>query len=346
MLNNTHISRLIAISGVLFTIDVSANEIRQTTLIEASSEPVPISEMIDGWEGNASNADLAYADGRLQLSAEYSNVVVGVERRWYYRFGFTPDTVDWYLALDNGDEFNRQAPIKFDVSSFDSRGVFFGYKFDFDQLQVTPTFTLYKIGSYQFGKVNGLAFPGTGRNASVFLDYHYDEDKLLEYNPDVGERYGYSLNVDLQWRPNDQFDVSLQVRDLWNLIELNQSAYQTGCINFGDIDQNVCVTERATVEGEFRTENYSTSIPLSLDGRVKHRSGWSAEGYLHDDYYRLTLGKSLQVGNTEVTLLASSLQQAGVRATWRGLSVEYQADDLRFEQVSDARLLMDFRLGW
>jgi len=181
---------------------------------EASSEPVPIDQMINGWESRARPSDFAYADGHASLAVRYEEWLLGVIRRYYYLYEFTPDTVSWYEEVEQGSKNSSDKHIDFDVASFDSRGVFTGYRFSGGNWSITPSFTLYKVGHYQFGRLSGRSSEGVGTNASAFIDYYFDEDKILEYNEEEGERFGYSFSILATKQLNKHWFAAVELHDV------------------------------------------------------------------------------------------------------------------------------------
>ncbi|WP_300426243.1 hypothetical protein [uncultured Thalassolituus sp.] len=315
--------------------------------IEASSGPVPIDQMINGWESNARSSDFAFADGTASLTAEYQGWLLGAERRYYYLYEFTPDTVSWYEEVEQGSENSTDKNIDLDVSSFDARGVFAGYRFSGNGWSLTPSFTLYKLGHYQFGELSGRSSEGEGTNASAFLDYYFDEDKILAYEAEEGERFGYSLSVAGTRSFNDDWTASFELRDLWNRLEFFTASHRTGCINVGTVETSVCEQEGASVSGKDVLEDYITRIPVTVRGSLSYEPyRMHGDLILHGPYRNLTLRKDWLVGSFVSGVSVSSANQLGVYLVGEWFRIRYAADDLRLNYVRDAQLEASLFYQW
>ena len=88
---------------------------------EASSEPVPIDQMIEGWEQDADPGEYAYADMSLVASASYQNFTLNAERRWFYSLKFSPDTTAVYLDAEFGIETQQDRDLNLVAKVFQAR---------------------------------------------------------------------------------------------------------------------------------------------------------------------------------------------------------------------------------
>ena len=315
---------------------------------EASSEPVPIHDMIHGWEGSVDPGEYAFGDAFVRAGIRTKGFVLGLERRYFYSMQFTPETVAWYLELDRGIETTEASDIFLDVQSFDGRGVTGGYEFSGDQWSLMPLFTLYKIGHYQFGRAEGVTTPGEGIDASVFLRYHFDEDKILDYQAEEGDRFGYALSLQGSWSHPAGVSLSFELRDLWNQLEFAQASSRLGCVNFGRVDENICDFGESSAEGKDSNEDFSASIPMTLVAELDYQPHLISAGvFWHDHYQRFTLGKGWMLRDEyRVDALATSLKQVGARLTHRSLSLQVLTDDLRPHFARDAHLELSYRYAW
>lgn len=333
-------SVLLSLTGLLACQSVVADEVFFRTEVEASAEPVPIYDMIHGWDGAVEPGEYAFGDASISAGVKYHGFVLGVEKRWFYSMQFTPETVAWYLELDRGIETTVASDILLDVQSFDGRGITGGYEFSGNRWSLTPLFTIYKIGHYQFGETDGVTSPGEGIDASVYLEYYFDEDKILDYRAEEGDRFGYSFTLQGRWSHPSGLDFAFELRDLWNLLEFYQASYREGCVNFGTVDENICNFGDSSAEGQDGNQNFNASIPVTVIASLDYRPFLLSAGiYRHDHYQRLTLGKGWMVrDDVRLDALATNLNQLGVRVRRGNLSFTYLADDLRFKEARDARL--------
>ena len=142
---------------------------------EASSEPVPIDQMIEGWEQDADPGEYAYADMSLVASASYQNFTLNAERRWFYSLKFSPDTTAVYLDAEFGIETQQDRDLNLVAKVFQARGIGGSYRFEGENWSVSPAFMVYKLIHYQFGSFVGRSFADEGSNFSASLSYYFDE---------------------------------------------------------------------------------------------------------------------------------------------------------------------------
>jgi len=326
--------------------DASADaEVFTSLRVEGSSEPVPIHQMINGWEDNAYRGDYAYADGVVRAGVAYDGWSVGVERRYHYLFKFSPDTVAWYEEVEQGADNSTRKDIDLDVQMFDARGVFAAWRYRADNWSVQPSFTIYRLGHYQWGDLTGKSSEGEGTNASAYLDYYFDEDKILKYEAEEGDRFGYSLSVSGDWQIDENWFMSATIDDLWNRLDFLSASHRTGCINVGEVESSVC--QQDGVSGKDQLEDYTTSFHPTLRFAASYSPYQVAADFVwHGPFHNLTLWKDWQIGRYKAGVSASSLRQLGFRVSGDWFSLSYAADDLRIKHVRDTKLEANLFLRW
>jgi len=324
--------------------------------VEASSEPVPIHQMIEGWEKNADTGTFAYADMSLKAGADYGAARVFGERRWFYSLKFSPDTTAVYLDAEFGQETDSDRNVLLDARSFEAKGVGGAYRIEGKRWSVTPEFTLYKLIHYQFGTFYGRSFTGDGTNLSARLSYYFDEYRFPSFNtlPDYEdptgsastEWYGYSASVSGSWQATDDIGVSIKVRDLWNRLDMFNSAHRSICAEVGDISDPVCSGSGAA-SGDDNPEEFSTSIKSTVIANGYYAPEQiHAQYYWHDKYRNLSIEKRFVIDQVQLGIVLSSRRQAGLTMNWQGLSLAYIADNLDYQKARDARLKMGFAYRW
>lgn len=315
--------------------------------IEASSEPVSISDMVNGWDNSVNAGEYAYASGVASASALHKNFFISAERRYYYYYEFTPDTVAWYADVERGVDSNLARKIELNVTSFDARGVTGGYLFEGENWQLLPAFTLYKLGHYQLGSLNGISSAGEGTNASAYLDYYFDEDKILNYQAEEDLRFGYSLSLAGQYQWNDDVLISAKVTDLWNRFEFFQASYRQGCINVGTVDESVCNLGGGAASGIDTNKDHRITLSPTLQLNAAYTPQQiEADLYWHEKYINLTLGKYFQFNDLNIGGLASTKRQLGVDVKYKSLRFNYLADNLKMNKVRDGRLQLSVSYHW
>lgn len=318
------------------------------TSVEASSEPVPVRDMIHGWDSSAKAGEYAFADAIIKAEYRERNYLLALESRWFNSLEFTPGTVDWYLEVDQGIENDYSGDIELSIQSFDAVGVSIGYEFQFDWFSLTPVITRYQLNHYQFGDIEGVAYPGQGIDVSATLEYYFDEDKILEYDAQEGNRTAYSLSLLSDIQATDNIRIGIELRDAWNRFKLSQASFRTGCINLGTIEESICNQGGSSVEGVDGNKDVYTDIPLTLISKVDFSSyGVEADLYWHNRYLRLGIAKDWMIGNdASAGLMLTSLNQIGLRAKYKLVTLQYMVDDHRISEVRDGRLFMGIDYAW
>ena len=343
------LKRLCSVAPFLLLMAASpeAAEVSLALDIEASSEPVPIDEMINGWGTSAQSGDYAYADGVAKIEAEYSGFYLSAERRYYYLYEFSPETVSWYLDVENGVDSSSERDIELRVKSFDARGLSAGYRFRSDSWSFLPVFTIYRLGHYQLGTLDGRSSEGEGINASAFLNYWFDEDKILEYDRPEGDRFGYSLSLSGEWQISQNWRSRLNVRDLWNRLDFLEASHRTGCINVGSVAESVCEENGASVSGKDELADYQTSIDPTVNAAVTYAPyALTSELYWHGPYQRLSVFRDWEIGHVSVGTGVTSLNQLAVRVSGEWFALSYMADNLNYSNTRDLSLSARLFLRW
>ena len=333
-----------------------SGEVRFVLSAEASSEPVPIDQMIEGWEQDADTGEYAYADMSLAASASYRNFTLNAERRWFYSLKFSPDTTAVYLDAEFGIETQQDRDLNLVAKVFQARGIGGSYRFEGENWSVSPAFMVYKLIHYQFGSFVGRSFADEGSNFSASLSYYFDEyrfpsfDTLPEYEDPQGtasqEWFGYSASLSGTWTPTDELELALQVKDLWNLLDMGNSGHRSICAEVGEVTNPVCSSGGAA-SGDDNPQTLETSIKSTVIANAVYKPlDVYVQYYWHDVYRNLSVEKRYPFGNGEVGIVGTSKRQLGAALYWQGLSASYIVDDLNIKQVRDARIGLSYQYRW
>jgi hypothetical protein len=314
--------------------------------IEASSEPVPISDMIDGWDSAYQKGDYAYANASAVVGIDVNGWILEQETRRYYYLTFSPDTAAWYRDLDQGNQRTTRDQIELSAKVLEAQGLRFGYHFEGKRWQITPKLAVYKVGHFQFGQLNGVSFDGTGRNVSIELDSYFDEDKILNYEANVPEGAGLSLSIAGEWQFNDQWVVSYELNDLLNRWTFEDAAFNKGCVNLGHVDETVC-SSSSSASGLSGQEKLITTIPVNSKARLTYQPlGLSLAGTMHGRYERLSLAKYWSVDNVNLGVSVYSSNQLGLHVHNRYFQLDVVSDDRRIHYARDAEVTLGISLPW
>jgi len=314
--------------------------------VEASSEPVPIGDMIDGWDSTFKSGDYAYANASAVIGVDVNSWILERETRWYYYLTFSPDTAAWYRDLDQGNERTSQDQIELSAKVIEAQGLRFGHRFEGERWQVTPKLAVYKVGHFQFGQLNGVSFDGTGRNVSVELNSYFDEDKVLNYKADVPEGTGVSLSIAGDWQITEQWAVDYEFNDLFNRWMFEDAAFNKGCVNLGSVDETVC-TSSSSASGRSGQERLVETIPVTSKARLIYQPlGLALAGTMHGRYERLSLAKFWSLDKIDLGASIYSTNQFGLHVHNRYFQLDVISDDRRIHYARDAEVTLGVSLPW
>lgn len=317
--------------------------------VVASSEPVPITDMISGWDGSFQTGEYAYADARILFGFQAKGWRVSREQRWYYYLTFSEQTSRFFNSLERGQQVSA-GDVDLEAWSFHSYGLNLSKQF-----ALSPSWSLsggvsvFNIGHYQFGTLKGFAEGGSDRDsltASAVLDYHYDEDKILEYEDDDKKGRGYSLSFSMAGKVTDDWALSLRIDDLWNRLEFTDATFTEGCIEFNDPSNPLC-NALSSASGRSGVSAYNTSIPMSVQAGVTYLPmDLKLELYRHDEYFRAGLAKGWQTVMGKFGVLAYTTKQFGGywRSDWH--EIKLVADDRQAARIRDLDLTLALQFRW
>jgi len=317
--------------------------------VVASSEPVPITDMISGWDGGFQAGEYAYADARVRFGFEAHGWQLSREQRWYYYLSFTEQTSRFFNSLERSQPVSA-GEIDLEAWSFQSYGLNLAKQFQLtDDWDASIGVSVFNIGHYQFGTLRGFAESGSDRDdlkASAVLDYHYDEDKILEYEDDDKKGRGYSLSFSVTGQLTADWQLSIQLDDAWNRLEFTDATFTEGCIEFNDPTNPLC-DALSSASGRSGVSAYNTSIPSTFRAGVNYLpADLGVELFRHDEYLRAGLVKGWQTPVGELGVLGYSTRQFGGywQSGWHQLKIV--ADDRQAARIRDLDLTLALKLRW
>lgn len=348
---------------LLFSLPVKFVQAEQSIYAQfdavVSSEPVPIEDMANGWDGNYRSGELAFADASFLLGfssdiniAEQNLGTIRVERelRAYYYMSFDKETADFYRALELGNDLTSNKKLALKVKQFDAVGLSAGYttpEFLIEDIKFQLGFDLavYKVRHFQFGSIQGIAEFGSVEAASAVIDYRYDEDKILDHQADVDQGRGLSFSADLLVT-FQQWQGALQLKDVINRFQWDNGAYTQGCVNIGGGTQARCETDGAG-SGTSGQGEIVEHIPVTANARLTHLGAdFSVHAMHHDKYYRLGLEKGFQTELGRFGLFLYHPRLVG--ASWQTdyFNFQFGADTLKLSKARNIQLNMGVNWHW
>lgn len=346
---------LIAVPGIscALTIDPADRASESTTELYTSldvrgySESVPVADMVQGWDGPFQSGRYALGDVRLVTGARWQSWFVERESRWHYDLRFSSGMSRYYYALEQGRALASTEALQLDVRSVEAWGVRLGRAIEHTaasgKWRLTPALAVYRAGHFQYGQLSGTAEQGSDSQASAELEYHYDDDKILEHDPFVPKGWGVSLDITAAWQ-GEHWQADVRIQDAINRWQWNDAAFTTACININDPQQSIC-TSSGTASGRSGQDVLVARLRPTTSARLV-QSQWQTEASLdlHDRFERLGLHQFFLQGQAGVSV--HTTRQLGVH--WRSgwLTLDWLSDDLRLSYARDLDIRARVNLQW
>ena len=324
---------------------LQAGQVFSRLTVQSSSEPVPVYDMINGWDNSFRPGSYAYADMRLESGVALGNWSLAHEQRDYYYLGFAPDTAEFYYNLEQGIDGGRRYRLALDVQTLTLQGLRLSHRWEVGNFTVQPVVSYYQVQDYQLGSLRGFSDGSGSLSVSAELDYHFNEDKLLEYPADVGQGRGVSTDLNIAYE-SASWHLSLGLQDLWNRFDLQQAAFTRGCINLAGAAGAVCESSGAA-SGVSGHEDYLTSIPVTVQAQALYEPlNLAMDVYRHEQYQRLSVQKNWNSPLGELGISAHSTRQLGLHWSSRWHELSLVSDHADWQQAHDLQLLLGVRVGW
>ncbi len=250
----------------------------------AYSEPVAIKAIVDDWDAPLHTGDIAFAFARAEIGAGWNQWRLGVFRRYDYYYEFSPDTAYLKHRSENNLPLNtgEQLDIYLKANTIVANG-----------LSLSHTLTLSEVDlgirvSYLKGKV--LTSGSLSGNAEVLaendydlefdVDYFYSEDELFDREVIGPDGDGYSIDINIDWSPGDNWNFNLTANDLLAKIFWKNAprTIATGSTDTKEFDENGYVVFNPVISGLETNQDYTQTLPRKIHFTT---------AYNRDDYLML-----------------------------------------------------------
>ncbi|MBQ0729740.1 MAG: hypothetical protein KBT75_03520 [Oleispira antarctica] len=329
-----------------------------------SSEPVAIDDMVNGWDGNYQQGELAFADitwdigfsKTIELEGDdLGRIRISRGHRIYYFLKFDKETADFYRAQEQKTEFEGNKTLDLEVKHFESPSVALSY---FSPQLMLPFYdlkssfklgvNLYRPGHMQFGEIKGVAYgPGTS-SFSANIDYRYDQFKLpwLEdekaFDTEKGQGYSVDLGFVLE---QESWLLDLSAKDAFAQFSWDASGVTVACLQTDAGEGAVC--ENNGGNGRSDVKSVSETIPVSIVGVLKHKGyDLSLHTFQHDIYQRLGIEKGLKTALGRLGFFLYYPRLAGLSWQTSIFNIQLGADTLKFSQARNIQLNMGVNWRW
>lgn len=355
----------VGVLASIFTIPVNAlNEIDATFSALATSEPVSIDDMVNGWDGDYQKGELAYANltwdigfsKTIDINDEsYGKARISRGHRMYYYLKFDEETADYYRALEQGTELDADKKLDLEVKHFEAPSISLSYTSPNFKLtthnihyQIKLGSHLYQPGHLQFGEAKGVAFsPGTD-DFSATLDYRYDQFKLPwleeEQNYEVGKGFGYSFDFGFSLE-SESWLARVEASDLLARFHWENAGVTVACLQTSSGEGSVCDDNGGN--GKSEQKAIIESIPVSYTGLLKNKNlDLSLHTYQHDAYYRLGIEKGQQTALGRLGFFLYYPRLIGMSWQTSVFNIQLGADTFNFNQAHNIQMSMGANWQW
>ncbi len=279
----------------------------------AYSEAMPIQQFIDELEGpRPGSGNIAFTFNSAEVGARYGRWTLAAFARYDYLLEFSDDTLDVAYADANDLDFptGRALNINLQPSQISARGLGIGYQFTVSsQVEIFTRLNYLQADSLTDGSLTGTL---TGNNedsyeGELFLDYYYEKDLLLDRPEQDIEGDGYSVDVALAWSINQQWNVLLDVKDLYSEIEWQDVTYTqaTAISNNASFGDDGLLDVVPLFSGIESNQDYTQRLPARtyLDVHYQFNTIWRFDaGYTEiSDFQVVRLGWMAKVLGVDVS---------------------------------------------
>lgn len=332
-------------------VPVQATELYSQVSLMSSSEPVPVLDMVNGWDGPFQSGTYAYADARVAAGfrfGEQQRWNVEWERRWHYDLTFSEGMSRYYRAQEQGTDLANTESLSLEARTLEAQGLRLGREFRQRDWSITPALAVYRVSQWQFGSLDGVAEGGASDTASAELDYHYDQDRILEYGVNPAAGWGLSLDLVGSWQIDQNWSADVALKDILNRWYFEDSGYTNACINFNSPSETVCASS-ATASGKSGQEVFVASLRPTLMANLAYQPlNTRIELYHHGEFTRLGAEYRWRplAELPEIGVAAYSTAQMGLGFYGRHWNLSLASDDLRTGFARDLQLQAGASWHW
>lgn len=334
----------------------SSNGLHSRTEVFAHSEAKSVMDAVNGYRGELHNGRVAYAYSRAEIGWQQGSWKFAALARYDVSVDPSSDFVRLYhltrnkLPLPVGERFDLQLRAK----QYQLAGVLVGKQWQPQPaLQLRASLSLLRGSRFLDGTVSGQATIEAENDYNITgrVNYAYEKDELLDRPTDNITGYGASLDAGLTWDITPGTEFAVDIFDLYGRVRWKDAPFTDAIITTDSrrIEDGFAVFD-PLLSGIEGNRDFTQRLQTRADVRVNQQL---SPIYSLNLRYRLhplkavpSIGITRQLGSGNAlrwNVEWLPVQQAiGAGINWRGLSLQYTASDLRFD---DAQLLA-LRLGY
>lgn len=322
----------------------------------ALAEPVPIKAYAQDWDAPLQSG----SDGFALLEAEtgWQQGPWRIGWVWQRQYGLraSRDTAVLYHLSKNEAAATpgREYQLQLRAQTYEARGLRVGHAWAFaptatQSLSLQPSLTVWRGDLHEDGGLRGVAVADANGELDYAADlqHFYSVDPLLDRRIDRPRGEGASLDLLAQWQWRDQWSVALDARNLLGRIWWSEAPFTLGTLqsNTRQTDSQGNVSFQPSLSGFEGQASHRQRLPLFMELALRYH--WSQQA-LEARVFHSEIGQQLALGWLRETTVGTisghwlpAQQALGVGYSWRGLKLQWIADDWKLERAHHLQL----RLG-
>jgi len=303
------------------------------------SRPVSISAALSDWGAPFKGGDKALTYNRAEVGVVKHGWQLGVLARFDYLMTFSEQTAKFYyltinhLPLEAGNVY----PLQIKANSQFSRGLRLGYQRQWlPSLKAGAAVTYLQGIALTDGSINGSAEITATNDYNFQFDtsYVYSRDALFSRTVQKPQGRGFSLDVHVDWRPNDRFSGQLTVLDLLGKLYWDNAPYTiaTATSDTKTYDADGYVRYKPVISGLESNRDFIQSLPRKIFLASQYQM--SSRGALLAEWQDLDIARFFSFG-VGWRMMADGQLSGLYNFTARAFTLRYQQHHLQIEFSSD-----------
>lgn len=237
----------------------------------SNSEPIAIKAITDEWDAKLYTGEIAFAFARAEIGVGWDQWRLGVFRRYDYYYEFTPDTAYLKYSSENNLQLNtgEQLDIYIKANTAIANGLSLSHILNVDNASFAIRVSYLSGQLLTSGSLDGNAEVLAENDYDMIfdVDYYYSEDVLFDRDAASPDGNGYSIDVYLDWSPNDSWNFNLTANDLLAKIFWKDAprTIASGNTDTKEFDENGFVIFKPVISGLETYQDYTQTLSRKID---------------------------------------------------------------------------------
>ena len=218
-------------------------------------EATTIDSFINKFYGDIESGDHALSLTQFEFGVNYENFSFDIIKRYDYIYGFSNDTAHLYHQMENNVDFTSEREYQLDLkmNRFEASGIKIGYQWDLpSNITLGLASSYLKATDFYQADLSGEAIWRGDDDFEIDAPAVINSatNELLSYPKTDAKGQGISVDVALDWQINNQWAVSVNVKDAYSRIRWRESLYsQINRWQVHKIKENGKLDTRPALEG-------------------------------------------------------------------------------------------------